>query len=63
MNQPLFRMTFFMNGNIMKNRNPLRLSVSALLVASMLAACGGDKPETLLASARDYMAKNDNKAA
>ena len=56
-------MTFFMNGNIMKNRNPLRLSVSALLVASMLAACGGDKPETLLASARDYMAKNDNKAA
>ncbi len=63
MNQLQFRMTFFVIGNIMKNRKPLRLSVSALLLASILAACGGDNPETLLASAKDYLAKNDNKAA
>lgn len=29
----------------------------------LLAACGGDNPDTLLASARDYLAKNDAKAA
>ena len=37
------------------------LAISVLSLA-MLVACS-DKPETLLASARDYMAKNDNKAA
>jgi putative PEP-CTERM system TPR-repeat lipoprotein len=37
--------------------------VLALLWALSLTACGGDSPETLLASARDYLAKNDAEAA
>lgn len=36
--------------------------LTALLLSWSLAACG-DKPQTLLASAKDYLAKNDNKAA
>lgn len=39
-----------------------RMAVSALLVLLLLAACG-EKPEAMLASAKDYLAKNDNKAA
>lgn len=35
----------------------------ALTLALLLAACGGDKPEALLASARDYLAKDDAPAA
>jgi len=37
--------------------------MSALLAAVILVGCGGEKPESMLASARDYMAKSDNKAA
>ena len=37
--------------------------LSALTLALLVTACGGDKPETLLASARDYLAKDDAKAA
>ena len=37
--------------------------LSALTLALLVTACGGDKPETLLASARDYLAKGDGKAA
>ena len=37
-------------------------AVSALLLSLLLAACG-DKPEAMLASAKDYLAKNDSKAA
>lgn len=36
--------------------------LSALLVSVLLAACS-DKPETMLISAKDYLAKNDSKAA
>ncbi|WPC67676.1 PEP-CTERM system TPR-repeat protein PrsT [Rhodoferax ferrireducens] len=39
-----------------------RIALSALLVSMLLAACN-DKPEAMLSSAKDYMAKNDNKAA
>lgn len=39
-----------------------RLQLPALLVALALAGCG-DKPEAMLSSAKDYLAKNDNKAA
>jgi Flp pilus assembly protein TadD len=39
-----------------------RIALSALLVSIFLAACN-DKPEVMLSSAKDYMAKNDNKAA
>ncbi len=36
---------------------------SSLLLLLLLSACGGEKPAAMLASARDYMAKNDPKAA
>jgi putative PEP-CTERM system TPR-repeat lipoprotein len=34
-----------------------------ILLALALAACGGDSPEKLMSSARDYLAKNDDAAA
>lgn len=37
--------------------------VSAFLASMFLIGCGAEKPESILASAKDYMAKNDNKAA
>ncbi len=64
MNQQLFRMTPLLNGNTMKNRkSTVTRAVSALLLSLMLAACGGDSPESMLVSAKDYLAKNDSKAA
>lgn len=42
---------------------PRKGLVAAALLAAALTACSGDKPETMLASARDYMAKSDYKAA
>lgn len=41
----------------------LRTLIPAMSAVFLMAACGGDKPEALLASARDYLAKNDPKAA
>ena len=35
----------------------------ASLLSVVLAACSGEKPETMVASARDFMAKNDLKSA
>ena len=50
--------------NHLKHPNPTRLAFAApLLLALLLGACGGDKPEAMLASAKDYLAKNDPKAA
>ena len=40
-----------------------RSTLSVLLASLILMACGGDSPESMLSSAKDYMAKNDNKAA
>ncbi|NTV70760.1 MAG: PEP-CTERM system TPR-repeat protein PrsT [Azonexaceae bacterium] len=37
--------------------------VAAALLALMLGACGGDSPESLILSSKDYLAKNDTKAA
>lgn len=37
--------------------------VSAALLAATLGACGGDSPEKLIASGKDYLAKNDGNAA
>lgn len=37
--------------------------VSAALLAATLGACGDDSPEKLIASSKDYLAKNDGKAA
>lgn len=38
-------------------------SISALLIALVLGACGGDSPESLIASSKEFLAKKDNKAA
>jgi cellulose synthase operon protein C len=38
-------------------------TLAAVMTTLLLVACGGDNSETLLASARDYLAKNDAKAA
>ncbi len=43
-------------------KSSARTAVSLLLVSLLLVACG-DKPEVMLASAKDYLAKNDHKAA
>jgi cellulose synthase operon protein C len=47
-------------------KKPLVTRAETLLVAlltSLLASCGGDKPDSLIASGKDFLAKNDNKAA
>ena len=38
-------------------------AMSALLVSLLMVGCGGDSPEKMLGSAKDYLAKNDPKAA
>ncbi|MEO8545622.1 MAG: tetratricopeptide repeat protein, partial [Burkholderiaceae bacterium] len=40
-----------------------RAMAASLLLALALVACSGEKPEAMLASARDYMAKDDLKSA
>ena len=42
---------------------PFRGITLSVLLALTLTACSGQKPEAMLASARDYMAKDDLKAA
>jgi putative PEP-CTERM system TPR-repeat lipoprotein len=42
---------------------PARAILTALATTLVLAACGGNKPEAMVASARDYLAKDDTKAA
>jgi len=37
--------------------------ISTALLTTMLCACGGDAPESLILSSKDYLAKNDTKAA
>ena len=50
--------------NHLKPRFFSRTSLAvSLLLALLLYACGGDKPDAMLASARDYLAKNDSRAA
>jgi Flp pilus assembly protein TadD len=47
-------------------KKPLVTRAATLVVAlltSLLASCGGDKPDSLIASGKDFLAKNDNKAA
>ena len=51
-----------MNHCIFMSRTTRRLLSSISLIV-FLSACGGDKPDAMLASARDYLAKNDSKAA
>ncbi len=43
-------------------KRPVRTVLSTLLVSLLLISCS-EKPEALIASAKEYLAKNDNKAA
>lgn len=51
----------------MKTRNTTRVlrrsTASALLTAFLLLGCGQESPEAMLASAKEYLGKNDHKAA
>ncbi|MBK8894976.1 MAG: PEP-CTERM system TPR-repeat protein PrsT [Propionivibrio sp.] len=48
----------------MTDRKAINIAaVLALLSAAILVGCGGETPESMLNSAKGYMAKNDNKAA
>lgn len=48
----------------MKTSRPkLPKAISGLLLTLLLAACGGDSPESLITSSKAYLAKNDTKAA
>lgn len=38
-------------------------TLNAALISGLIAGCGGDKPETLIASGKEYLIKNDSKAA
>jgi cellulose synthase operon protein C len=55
----------FKGSDAMTDRNSLpRTTMLAFMLGSaLLAGCGGEAPDKLLASARDYMAKGDAKAA
>lgn len=47
-------------------KKPLAIRATTLAVAlltGLLAACGGDSPDSLIASGKEFLAKNDNKAA
>jgi putative PEP-CTERM system TPR-repeat lipoprotein len=45
------------------NRYCVRHAIVGVFVAAAIAGCGGQKPEALLASAKEYLAKNDNNGA
>lgn len=48
----------------MKKRTSIISSaISTALLAAFLGGCGGDSPEQLIASSKDFLAKNDSKAA
>ena len=44
-------------------KNKAAAAIFAVLISSCLIGCGNDSPQTLIASARASMAKNDNKTA
>jgi len=48
----------------MKKKFALRsATLAAALLAGLLAGCGGDKPDSLIASGKEFLAKNDSKSA
>ena len=48
----------------MKTTRTLQLArMSALLITLLVGACGSESPESMLASAKEYFARNDSKAA
>lgn len=46
-----------------KPASSLAASLGMLLTAALLGACGGESADALLASSKDFLAKNDNKSA
>lgn len=46
-----------------KNDSLIRAVLPALVAVALTFGCGGDDPDKLVASAKDYIAKNDSKAA
>ena len=44
-------------------RSLLPTLISTAILTILLGGCGGDSPESLILSSKDYLAKNDNKAA
>ena len=48
----------------MKTKFALRTAtLAAALLAGLLSSCGGDKPDSLIASGKEFLAKNDSKSA
>lgn len=45
------------------SRSLLAKTLSTLTLTLILGACSGDSPESLIASSKDFLAKNDSKAA
>lgn len=46
-----------------KRTSVISTAISTALLAAFLGGCGGDDPAQLIASGKEFMAKNDNKAA
>lgn len=46
-----------------KQRSIISSTISAALLTVFLGGCGGDSAESLIASSKDFLAKNDSKAA
>ena len=46
-----------------KPANYLSITLAAALVTTLIAGCGAEHPDSLIASGKDYQAKNDSKAA
>ena len=58
-------MTFMQSGTgTMKKPHAIRATTLVVaLLTSLLASCGGDKPDSLIASGKDFLAKNNINAA
>lgn len=46
-----------------KHTSMISTAISTAFLAAFLGGCGGDSPESLIASSKDFLARNDNKAA
>jgi len=44
-------------------RSLIATTLSTALIASLVSGCGGESTESLIASSKEFLAKNDNKAA
>src|SRR5512145_2547004 len=46
-----------------KRQSIISTAISTTLLAAFLGGCGGDSPDALIASGKDFLAKKDRKAA